>query len=75
MNFRELFASLAIPLFRHKHYFLSWKTVKLYSAVTLKTINRADSLTGQNTFLLIIPFPGKALKMHGLPLDHFTPEA
>lgn len=74
MNFRELFASLAIALFRHKHYFLSWKIIKSYSAVSLKTINKADPLTGQSTFLLVIPLPGKAFKMYGLPLDHFTPE-
>lgn len=58
MNFRELFASLAIPLFRHKH----WIIIKSYSAVALKAINKADSLTSQSTFLLIIPLPRNALK-------------
>lgn len=48
--------------------------MKSYSAVTLKTINKSDSLTGQSTLLLILLSPEKALKMDGLPLDHFSLE-
>lgn len=62
MNFRELFAPLAMSLFRHKYFFLSWKIMKSCSAVMLKTINISDSLTGQSTCLLILPSPGKALE-------------